>query len=174
MPQSVKEPMLEGEATVMVTFWLLPAATEPEEELTWHQVPGFPEYGVVAVQFKTEVPVFWIVRVWPEGVLPWETPEKVMEEGERTMWGRTTFKFAAVRLHPVALPGPFQPLPVTCTEPGATPLMVLPETEATPLLEELNDPPLQPEGAEAVVFWPTRIVPDDRLTALPVVGHAVR
>ena len=102
MPQSVKEPMLEGEATVMVTFWLLPAATEPEEELTWHQVPGFPEYGVVAVQFKTEVPVFWIVKVCPEGVVLWETPVKVKEEGERTMWGLTTVKVAALKEQLVA------------------------------------------------------------------------
>ena len=102
MPQSLKEPTVEGELTVMVTLALLLAATEPEEELTWHHVPGSPEYGVVAVQFKAEPPVLLMVRVWLEGVAPPEMPAKVMEEGERTMWGLTTVKVAALKEQLVA------------------------------------------------------------------------
>jgi hypothetical protein len=58
-------------------------------------------------------------------------------------------------LQEVAPPGAVQPEPETFTVPAETPVRVLPETEATPLLVELNEPPLQPEGAEAVEFWPT-------------------
>ena len=87
MPQSVKLPTAEGLSTVIVTFWEALAAKEPEAEEMWHQVPGLPGTPE-AVQFKVVPPVFWIVMVWPAGVVLPEVPLKVKLEGEREMVGR--------------------------------------------------------------------------------------
>src|SRR3989338_3830531 len=77
-----KEPMLDGASMVTVMFRLLPAATEPEEEEISHHA-----WSVEPVQLSGAVPVLAMLRVWPAGVAPPETPLKVKETGEREMEG---------------------------------------------------------------------------------------
>lgn len=52
-------------------------------------------------------------------------------------------------------------------EDAETPVTVVPETDATPLLLETKLPPLKPAGALAVVLLPTEIVELPKLTFPP-------
>jgi len=60
--------------------------------------------------------------------------------------------------------GAAQPLPVILAVPAFTPVMVDPDTDATPELLLLYEPPDQPAGAEAEVVAPLTIVAKAKLT----------
>jgi len=107
---------------------------------------------LLVAQVPQAVPV--PLQVWVPLQLELSLPGQFLEAlGVQTP--PVTVKLALLKPHPVAPLGAFQPKPEICTVPAATPFIVLPETLATPLLEELNCPPLQPEGAEAAVVLPT-------------------
>ena len=55
-------------------------------------------------------------------------------------------------------------MPLIVAEPALLPVTVEPETEAIAVSLDWKLPPANPDGAEAVVVWPTLIEPADKLT----------
>ena len=108
-----------------------------------------------------------IRKVCVPGLACPETPLKVNEVGDKEMVGREgwlTLKLVPESAQLVAPLEAVQPKPLILAVPEELPVTVLPDTDATPELLLLYEPPDQPPGAVAVTDCPGVILEELKAT----------